>query len=210
MHEKGIADQYEEVVLNMLEKGDQKSWKHHKLNPQGETPALKLADGTVLSESTGIARYLDNVHPGRKIMGENPLEQGLDQSWDQKIWVHLLYRLTVAFHVLHQGLGPDLELTKNEAWGEHCRKEALAMGAQMNQHFSDGRSWVLGGNEPTFSDITLCTAIAFGKFGPMHTDLTHRFEFLDKYWQRWQERDSFKKAYSDGGMLDELKHLVKK
>jgi len=26
----------------------------------------------------------------------------------------------------------------------------------------------------------------------MHTDLTHRFEFLDKYWQRWQERDSFK------------------
>jgi len=42
----------------------------------GETPALKLADGTVLSESTGIARYLDNVHPGRKIMGENPLEQG--------------------------------------------------------------------------------------------------------------------------------------
>lgn len=35
MHEKGIADQYEEVVLNMLEKGDQKSWKHHKMNPQG-------------------------------------------------------------------------------------------------------------------------------------------------------------------------------
>jgi len=88
--------------------------------------------------------------------------------------VHLLYRLTVAFHgkrgtvflcciysdtitskVLHQGLGPDLELTKNEAWGEHCRKEALAMGAQMNQHFSDGRSWVLGGNEPTVSIIRL-------------------------------------------------------
>lgn len=66
------------------------------------------------------------------------------------------------------------------------------MAAQLDQYLSDGKSWLLGGNEPTFSDITLCTAIAFGKFGPMETDLTHRFEFLDKYWQRWQERDSFK------------------
>lgn len=62
----------------------------------------------------------------------------------------------------------------------------------MNQHLSDGRKWILGGDQPTFSDITLCVAIAFSKFGPINTDLTHRFEFLDKFWQRWQERDSFK------------------
>lgn len=89
-------------------------------------------------------------------------------------------------------LGGALELTSNPQWGEHCRKEALAMAAQLDSYLSDGKSWLLGGNEPTFSDITLVTAIAFGKFGPMETDLTHRFEFLDKYWQRWQQRESFK------------------
>lgn len=89
-------------------------------------------------------------------------------------------------------LGEALELTSNPQWGEHCRKEALATAAQLDRHLSDGKSWLLGGNEPTFSDITLVTAIAFGKYGPMETDLCHRFEYLDKYWQRWQERESFK------------------
>jgi glutathione S-transferase len=62
----------------------------------------------------------------------------------------------------------------------------------LDKHLSDGRFWLLGGSEPTFSDTTLCVAIAMGKFKLMHTDLTHRFEFIDKYWQRWQERESFK------------------
>lgn len=62
----------------------------------------------------------------------------------------------------------------------------------LDKHLSDGRKWVLGGDEPTFCDTTLCAAIAFGKWGPMHTDLTHRFEYLEYYWKRWQERDSFK------------------
>lgn len=68
-------------------------------------------------------------------------------------------RLTVAFHVLHQGLGPALELTHNPQWGEHCRKEALATAAMVDKHLSDGRNWIIGGNEPTFADITLCTAV---------------------------------------------------
>jgi glutathione S-transferase len=62
----------------------------------------------------------------------------------------------------------------------------------LDKHLSDGRSWILGGPEPTLSDATLCVGIALGKFGKNHTDLTHRFEFLDKFWQRWQERESFK------------------
>jgi len=55
-------------------------------------------------------------------------------------------------------------LTKNEAWGEHCRKEALSHAALVNQHLSDGRKLLLGGDEPTFADISLATAIAFSKF----------------------------------------------
>jgi len=209
MAEKGIDGEYTEEVINMLGKGDQKSWKHQKLNPLGETPALRLGDGTLMTEAGAIQRYMEAAHPGRKILGETALEQGLDQMWDQRIWTHLLYRLTVAFHVLHNGLGPALELTSNPAWGEHCRKEALATAAMVDKHLSDGREWLIGGKEPTASDITLCTAIAFGKFGPMNMDLTHRFEHLDAFWQRWQKRDSFKKAYADGGGIDELEHLKK-
>ncbi|WWD21831.1 hypothetical protein CI109_106319 [Kwoniella shandongensis] len=193
MLEKGILDQYEEVYIDMIEKGDQKSWRHTKRNPWGETPSLELPDGSILSETTAIARYMDSMHEGRKFMGESVLEQALDQQWDQRIW--------------HQALGPELELTYNPRWGEHCRKEALATAAMLDRHLSDGRKWVLDGEEPTFCDTTLCVAIYLGKFGPMHTDLALRFEYLDKYWQRWQGRDSFKRNYADGGELEELAYL---
>jgi glutathione S-transferase len=197
MHEKGIADQFEEVIYDMTPGGEQRTWRHLKMNPWGETPTLELPEGLFMSEANAIARYLDQAFPGRKIMGETALEQGLDSMWDNRIWVQILYRLTTAFHVLHQGLGPKLELTSNPAWGEHCRKEAIAHASLVDRHLSDGRPWLLGGADPTFSDITLATTIAFSKFPVIATPLEEKFEFLDGYWNRWKQRESFKAAYAD-------------
>jgi glutathione S-transferase len=73
----------------------------------------------------------------------------------------------------------------------------LAHAALVNRHLSDGREWLLGGDAPTFSDITLATAIAFSKFPVNATPLDERFEFLDAYWQRWTKRPSFQAAYAD-------------
>jgi glutathione S-transferase len=197
MHEKGIAGQFDETIYDMTPRGEQRQWPHLKMNPWGETPTLQLADGSFISETAAIVRYLDQSYPGRKIMGEGALQQGLDNMWDNRIWVHILYRLVTAFHVLHAGLGPKLELTRNDAWGEHCRKEALAHAALVNQHLADGRQWLLGGDEPTFSDITLAAAITFSKLPLNATPLDERFEHLDAYWQRWQLRPAFQAAYAD-------------
>lgn len=111
IHKKGIPENFEEVVYDMTPGGDQRKWPHLKMNPWGETPTFRLEDGSTLAETAGIARYLDNRFPGRKIMGETALEQDLDTMWDNRIWVHVLYRITTMFHVLHAGLGPKLELT---------------------------------------------------------------------------------------------------
>ncbi len=207
-YEKGIAHLFDEVVYDMAPGGEQRQWRHLKMNPWGETPTLQLPDGGYLAETAGIVRYLDAAHPGRRITGDTPIEQGLDTMWENRIWVHILYRITTMFHVLHQGLGPKLELTDNPQWGEHCRKEALAHAGLVDRHLSDGRSWMIGGEHPTFADITLCTAIAFSKFPVNATPLDERFEHLDALWKRWQGRDSFRKAYADGGSgLDELDGL---
>ena len=105
MLEKGVHNEYEEIILGMRGKGEQRSWRHLKRNPFGETPTLELPDDTMISETSAVARYIDQSHPGRKIMGATPLEQAQDQMWDSRIWVHMLYRLTVAFHV---SVGPEL------------------------------------------------------------------------------------------------------
>ena len=208
--EKGIQSQIEEVVYDMAPGGEQRQWPHLKMNPWGETPTMQLADGSFMSESVAISMYLDKLFEGRKLFGETPKEQGLISMWDSRIWVQILYRITTDFHVRLQGLGPKIELTSNPQWGEHCRKEALSHASLVNQHLSDGREWLIGGNVPTFADITLCTSIAFSKFGPVQTPLDERFEHLHHFWQRWQTRDSFKHAYADGAGLTELAHLIKK
>lgn len=197
MHEKGVANHFEERIYDMSPIGEQRQWRHLKMNPWGETPTLQLADGSYLAETDAIARYVDQAYPGRKIMGKDPMQQGLDTMWNNRIWVHILYGIVTAFHVLHQGLGPKLELTSNPAWGEHTRKGALAHAGLVNQHLSDGRDWLLGGAEPTFSDMTLAAAIAFSKYPLNATPLDERFEHLDAYWKRWQLRPSFQAAYAD-------------
>jgi len=208
LHEKGIAEQFEETIYDMSPGGEQRKWPHLKMNSWGETPTLVLADGSCLSEAAAIARYLDQLHGGRKIMGQSSIEQGLDTMWENRIWTHILYRIVTMFHVMHEGLGAKLELTQNRQWGEHCRKEALAHAALVDRHLSDGRAWMLGGDEPTFADITLCTAIAFSKFPVNATPLDERFEHLDALWQRWKARPGFQRAYADGASgLAELAHL---
>ena len=198
VHEKGIADQFEEVVYDMAPGGDQRKWPHLKMNPWGATPTPQLEDGSYLSESVSVARYLDQRFPHRKIMGESALAQAQDTLWNDRIWVELLYRISTSFHLLHQGLGPKLELTHNPQWGEHCRKEAIAHAGLMNRRLADGRAWLLGGDAPTFAGIRWCTAIAFSKFPVVATPLDKRFEQLHACWQRWQGRASFRAAYSDG------------
>jgi len=207
IYEKGIEDKIEEVVLDMTPIGEQRGWRHLKRNPWGETPTLEFADGSFLAESVAIARFLDVSFGGRRVMGSTPREQAEDTMWNDRIWVQILYPLVTMFHVKHTGLGTKLELTHNPDWGEHCRKEALAHAALVNRHLSDGREWLLGGDAPNFSDMTLCTAIAFSKFGPNETPLDERFEYLDRYWQRWKGRGAFRLAYRDGGGLAELAEL---
>ena len=112
-------------------------------------------------------------------------------------------------HVSHSLRGPKLELTHSPQWGEHCRKEALAAAAEVDRLLSDGRQWLLSGAEPTFCDITLCTAIACGNHPLMATSINERFQRLDRYWQRWQQRPSFRRCYGDGySGLDDLDRLL--
>jgi glutathione S-transferase len=153
-----------------------------------------LADRSFLSETSAIARYLGDSFDDCKIMGTTAHERGLDKMRNNRVWGHILYPIVTAFHVLHQGLGSKLERTHDPARGEHSRTVALAHAALVDRHLSDGRPWLLGGDQPTFSDITLATAIGFSKSPVNVTPLDERCEHLDALGRRWQ---TFLAAYAD-------------
>ena len=62
---------FEEVKLNLLE-GDQLKPDYLKLNPNGVVPTLDH-DGAIVTDSTVITEYLDEVSPAASFTPENPV-----------------------------------------------------------------------------------------------------------------------------------------
>src|SRR3984893_13906659 len=69
MHEKGIADQFNEHVYDMTPVGEQRRWRHLKMNPWGETPTLKIADGSFYLRDSGHRPLSRPVHARAKDHG---------------------------------------------------------------------------------------------------------------------------------------------
>ena len=62
-------------VVNLdLRAGDTKRPEFLRKNPSGKIPVLELADGTCISESIAICRYLESMHPTPNLFGDGALE----------------------------------------------------------------------------------------------------------------------------------------
>ena len=130
------------------------------LNPRGQTPALQLDDGTVISESVAICRYLEGMHPEPPLFGRNLREQALIEMWSRRVemilvppvgavWVH-----THPFTARLPG--------RNAEWGESNRprvEEALRFFDSALQ----GREF-LAADHYTIADILLLTTVDFAGF----------------------------------------------
>jgi glutathione S-transferase len=95
--EKGIDLPTQPVSLMARE---HKSAAHLARNPLGQTPVLVLDDGTAISESVAICRYLDALHPAPPLFGATAEQIGAVEMWIRRTefaiggpvrnyWVHV-------------------------------------------------------------------------------------------------------------------------
>ena len=70
--EKGVT-QFKQVQLNVL-KGDPKTPEHLDRHPFGKVPVLDH-NGTRILETTAIARYLNDILPGRSLVPATPKDR---------------------------------------------------------------------------------------------------------------------------------------
>jgi glutathione S-transferase/GST-like protein len=89
--EKGVA--FGSHYLDLLN-FDQHQPDYLAINPQGTIPAMRHGD-RVLTESTAIMEYVDEVFPGPKLMPENPVDR-----WRIRWWMKFL----------DQWLGPSFSM----------------------------------------------------------------------------------------------------
>ncbi len=91
--EKGMTLDTEQVNIRA---GEQFSDDFRALNPYCTVPALVLDDGTCISESFAICRYLEALKPEPPLMGTDARDQGLVEMWHRRVEIHGLMAIADA------------------------------------------------------------------------------------------------------------------
>lgn len=68
------------------------------VNPAGQTPALRCADGSMLAEAVTIAEYLEELHPEPALIGATPSERAQTRMWWRRVELNVTEFIHNAYH----------------------------------------------------------------------------------------------------------------
>lgn len=141
-------------------KREHKSPEYLALNPRGQTPALQLDDGTVITESVAICRYLEAVHPEPPLFGIGAVEQALIEMWSRRVEMILMPPVGAVWVHTHQFTAalPG----RNTDWGE-ANRPRVDDALRFFDASLEGRTFIAGDNY-TIADILLLTTVDFAAF----------------------------------------------
>jgi glutathione S-transferase len=132
-----------------------------EINPTGQTPALELDDGSVLTEVVPICEYLEELHPSPALFGTTPEERAKVRMWTRRVDLKVCEPLTNGFRY-SEGLPLFAERMR-------CLPEAAAGLKAVAQ---DGIAWFdaqigdrpyLAGDAFSFADLMLYVFLDFGR-----------------------------------------------
>jgi glutathione S-transferase len=155
--EKRVTIPTEQIDLGALQ---QKTPAYAAINPLQRVPALVLDDGTVLTESVAICRYIDALHPEPPLFGQGPLAVAQVEMWNRRVEFHLLGPVSYVFRHLHPAM-QAMEVPQVPAWGEANKPRIGAFLALLDGELKD-RPYVAG-ERFTIADITAMIAVDFMK-----------------------------------------------
>jgi len=161
---KGLEDETDFVSIDLIG-AQQKSDAYLAKNPIGKIPLLELDDGTVITESTAITEYLDNLDGKPVLTGRTPRERGLIHMMQRRVEQLVMEPFDDYFHYGTRGLGAALtpwrmpEWAGRKEWGE--RRGAFA--TQNLPYFNTvlERQPFLAGDTFSLPDITLYAFLLF-------------------------------------------------
>ncbi len=183
MKEKGIEVEVQQLDLNALE---HRSEEMSQKNPAKTVPFLELDDGTVISETIAICRYLEELHPEPSLFGETALERAKVEMWNRRMEFGLFMRVAFSFRHLHPGAAV-LEGEQIKAWGLKNQKMALDLLPTMDQQLADNE--FIAGDRFSVADIT--TLVAFQFFKPARLSMPEEgFDHVKRWFTAVSARES--------------------
>lgn len=171
--EKGVEIPIVEV--NTRAKG-QFTPEFEKLGSGGKIPVLELEDGTAISETVAICRYIESLHPEPLLMGRDELDKAIVDMWQRRMEL--------------EGFAPAGDAVRNSAEMFKDRSIAGVEGGfpqipavvergksafalfldRLDQRLTD--SQYIAGDHFTIADITAVVTIDFAKRADMEVPET--------------------------------------
>lgn len=152
--EKGI--EIPRTELNLIEL-EQRRADYVARTGVAQVPALELSDGTVLTETQAICRYLEALRPEPNMMGREPLEAAMIEMWQRRLEFGLFAAVTACF----RHTNPHMAVMEDQCadWGEVNRRR-IGEHLQALDARLEGRDWIAA-DRLTVADITAIVAVDF-------------------------------------------------
>ena len=159
--------------------GEHKGADYLQVNPYGQTPALALDNGAVLTESVAICRYLEALHPTPPLFGHGALNEAQVEMWTRRVELRLMNPLAMVWAHTHPFTARVVKPQYTE-FGESQRPRVLHAMRELDRAL-DGREWLVG-ERYTMADIVLLTTVDFAGFVgvAMPAELTNLIAWHDR------------------------------
>jgi len=157
MAEKGASGI--EIVAVDLMKGEHKQPGYMDKAGLAQLPALEFDDGTVVTESIAICRYLESRHPEPNLFGRTPQETAVIEMWLRR--AEMLVANPMMQWVRHTA--PPLAVLEepNPAFAAHQQAQGLK-GLKVLDERLAGRDW-LAVDRLTIADIVAFIGLDFAR-----------------------------------------------
>jgi glutathione S-transferase len=155
--EKGVGDL--EIVEVDLMSGAHKTEAYLEEVGVPQVPALILEDGTALTESVAICRYLESLYPEPNLFGRSPRETALIEMWTRRAELMAAMPLMQAVRHSHPALAV-LETQSAEIAARSRQSAEQALGL-FERRLAES-PW-LAADRVTIADGVLFTGVEFSR-----------------------------------------------
>jgi len=169
MAEKGIED-IEVITLNLMQ-GEHKTPEYLKKAGLANVPMLELDDGTCITESVAICRYLESRYPEPNLFGRTPEETAVIEMWMRR--GELMVSLPFMNMVRHSHPAMAALEAQSPDVAERSRTGGLGGLKLLDRRLAD-REW-LAADRITIADIVAFSGLDFGRMVKFQApeELTH-------------------------------------
>ena len=157
MAEKGIDD-IEIVTLNLIQ-GEHKTPEYLAKFGMPNVPALELDDGTTITESVAICRYLESRYPEPNLFGRTPEETAVIEMWTRRAEMMVATPMMLGVRHTHAALAA-LE-QQNPVIGDYNKQSGLRALKMLDRRLAESE-W-LAGDRLTIADILGFVGLDFGR-----------------------------------------------